>query len=243
MCWQVFTQVKTQSRFLKILGGQVTHSWKVVLVWICNRSRPFCAMSSFLSCPEWNTWLWYNKLFQISNYHISPVMGEYLEVCIAGWLLGSSWWLWLSAMLLLISCSIIPLLKESPNSFTLVRKGSLPYQLDGQLLWLGAIWIATLALSVGLVGAFIKWKLLMRWMTSFLVWKKINIHFIDCLCFYKSVYVHCSFYLFCFILQAVSTVFSTTSSWLFCLLLFKHVVHTYSTAKVQDSPCSLCRPG
>ena len=37
--------------------------------------------------------------------------------------------------------------------------------------------------------------------------------------------------------------FSTTSSWLFCLLLFKHVVHTYSTAKAQDSPCSLCRPG
>ena len=49
--------------------------------------------------------------------------------------------------------------------------------------------------------------------------------------------------LFSFILQAVSTVFSTTSSWLFCLLLFKHVVHTYSTAKAQDSPCSLCRPG
>ena len=83
----------------------------------------------------------------------------------------------------------------------------------------------------------------MRWITSFLVLKKINIHFIDCLCFYKSVYVYCSFYLFCFILQAVSTVFSTTSSWLFCLLLFKHVVHTYSTAKAQDSPCSLCRPG
>ena len=48
---------------------------------------------------------------------------------------------------------------------------------------------------------------------------------------------------FCFILQAVSTVFSTTSSWLFCLLLFKHVIHIYSTAKAQDSPCSLCRPG
>ena len=49
--------------------------------------------------------------------------------------------------------------------------------------------------------------------------------------------------LFSFILQAVSTVFSTMSSWLFCLLLFKHVIHTYSTAKAQDSPCSLCRPG
>ena len=35
----------------------------------------FWAMSSFLSCPVWNTWLWYNKLFQISSYHISPIMG------------------------------------------------------------------------------------------------------------------------------------------------------------------------
>ena len=73
--------------------------------------------------------------------------------------------------------------------------------------------------------------------------KKINIHFTDCLCFYKSVYVYCSFHLFCFILQAVSTVLSTASSWLFCLLLFKHVIHLYSTAKAQDYPCSLCRPG
>ena len=73
--------------------------------------------------------------------------------------------------------------------------------------------------------------------------KKINIHFIYCLCFYKSGYIYCLLYLFCFILQAVSTVFSTTSSWLFCLLLFKCVIHTYSTAKAQDSPCSLCRPG
>ena len=28
----------------------------------------------------------------------------------------------------------------------------------------------------------------------------------------------------------------------FCLLLFKHVIHTYSSAKAQDSRCSLCRP-
>ena len=40
-------------------------------------------------------------------------------------------------MLLLVSCSTIPLLKESSNSFTLVRKESLLRQLDGQLLWLG----------------------------------------------------------------------------------------------------------
>ena len=53
---------------------------------------------------------------------------------------------------------------------------------------------------------------------------------------------YCLLYFLCFILQAVSTVFSTTSSWLFCLLLFKCVIHTYSTAKAQDSPCSLCRP-
>ena len=108
---------------------------------------------------------------------------------------------------------------------------------------LDAIWIAILALPVGLVRTFITWKSSMRWITSFLVRKKINIHFTDCLCFYKSFYVYCSLYLFCFILQAFSTVLSTTFSWLFCLLLFKHVIHTYSTAKAQDSPCSLCRPG
>ena len=73
--------------------------------------------------------------------------------------------------------------------------------------------------------------------------KKFNIHFIDCLRFYKSGYVYCSLYLFCFILQAVSTVLSTTSSRLFCLLLVQLVIHTYSIAKAQDSPCSLCRPG
>ena len=108
---------------------------------------------------------------------------------------------------------------------------------------LDAIWIATLTLSVGLVGIFITWKSSIRWITSFLVLKKINIHFIDCLCFYKSGYVYCLLYLFCFILQAVSTVLSTTSSWLFCLLLVQLVIHTYSIAKAQDSPCSLCRPG
>ena len=83
----------------------------------------------------------------------------------------------------------------------------------------------------------------MRWITSFLVKKKINIHFIDCLCVYKSVYVYWSLYFLCVILQAVSAVLSTTSSWLFCMLPFKHVIYTYSTAKAQDSPCSLCRPG
>ena len=83
----------------------------------------------------------------------------------------------------------------------------------------------------------------MRWITSFLVLKKINIHFIDRLCLYKSGYVYCFLYLFCFILQAVSTVLSTTSSRLFCLLLVQLVIHTYSIAKAQDSPCSLCRPG
>lgn len=40
--------------------------------------------------------------------------------------------------------------------------------------------------------------------------------------------------LFCFILQALSIVLSTTSLWLFCLLLFKQVIHTYSTAEAQD---------
>ena len=45
--------------------------------------------------------------------------------------------LWLCAMLLHISCSIIPLLKQSSNSFTFVRRGSLLSQLDGQLLWQG----------------------------------------------------------------------------------------------------------
>ena len=53
----------------------------------------------------------------------------------------------------------------------------------------------------------------MRWITSFWSEKKINYNFIDCLCFYKSVYVYCSLYLFCFILQAVSTDLSTTSSY------------------------------
>ena len=67
----------------------------------------------------------------------------------------------------------------------------------------------------------------MGWITSFFVLKnEININFIDCLCFFKFVYVYCSLYLFCFILQAVSTVLFTTFSWFFCLLLFKHVIHT-----------------
>ena len=56
----------------------------------------------------------------------------------------------------------------------------------------------------------------MGWITSFFVLKnEININFIDCLCFFKFVYVYCSLYLFCFILQAVSTVLFTTSSWFF----------------------------
>ena len=37
---------------------------------------------------------------------------------------------------------------------------------------LDAIWIATLTLSVGLVGIFITWKSSIRWITSFLVFKK-----------------------------------------------------------------------
>ena len=79
---------------------------------------------------------------------------------------------------------------------------------------LGAIWTAVL-------HGFINWcsrhilnmKSSMRWITSFWSEKKINYNFIDCLCFYKSVYVYCSLYLFCFILQAVSTDLSTTSSY------------------------------
>ena len=56
--------------------------------------------------------------------------------------------------------------------------------------------------------------------------KKFNIHFIDCLRFYKSGYVYCSLYLFCFILQAVSTVLSTTSSGCFaCCCLNVSFIH------------------
>ena len=82
-----------------------------------------------------------------------------------------------------------------------------------------------------------KWKSAMGWITSFFVLKnEININFIDCLCFFKFVYVYCSLYLFCFILQAVSTVLFTTSSWFFCLLLFKYVIHTWSTTKPKTLP-------
>ena len=86
--------------------------------------------------------------------------------------------------------------------------------------------------------SFITWKSSMRWITSFSVWKKFQFYWL--LMFYHSVYVCCSLYLFCVILKAVSTVLSIASSWLFCLLLFKHVIHTYSTAKAQDSLCNLC---
>ena len=116
--------------------------------------------------------------------------------------------------------------------------------------WLDAIWIVAYFISWYLtnfiswfISTFRTWQSSMRWMTSFLLLNKTIINFIDCVCFYKSVYVYCSLYLFCLILLAVSTVLSTTSSWLLCLLLFKHVIHTNSTAKAQGSPCSLCRPG
>ena len=33
---------------LRIFGGQVAHSWKVVLAWICYRSRPFCGPFSLV---------------------------------------------------------------------------------------------------------------------------------------------------------------------------------------------------
>ena len=93
---------------------------------------------------------------------------------------------------------------------------------------LDAIWIGTLALSVGLVGIFIAWRSSVRWITSFLVWRK-NYHQFHWLlkCFYKSVCVYYLLYLSCLILQAVITVLSTTSSWLFaccCLnMSFKHI--------------------
>lgn len=49
--------------------------WTVVSVWICDRSRPFCVMSSLLS-SVWSTWLWCVwYLLKISHYHVLPVIG------------------------------------------------------------------------------------------------------------------------------------------------------------------------
>ena len=57
---------------------------------------------------------------------------------------------------------------------------------------LDAIWIATLALSVGLVCTFITWKSSVRWITSFLVLKKlISISLIAYVCTKVVMFIVC----------------------------------------------------
>ena len=61
----------------------------------------------------------------------------------------------------------------------------------------------------------------------FVLKNEVNINFIDCLCFFKIVYVYCSLYLFCFILQAVSTVCSQLSHGFFaCCCLNMSFIHS-----------------
>ena len=198
---------------LKTFGGQVAHSWKVVLAWICYRSRPFCGpLSLVVLCGTLGCGRISCSRFLVIIFPHSWVSwkSEFLDVHISSCLLGCSWLLWLSSMLLLVSCSTRPLLKESLNSFTLIRKGSLISNCYDWETWChmdcqtGFIsWFNRHIHNLKIINLmdnkffwFEKKRLISIWLAAYMLQKFLCLLFIV---------------LFFFILQALSTVLSTTS--------------------------------
>ena len=97
-------------------------------------------------------------------------------------------------MLVLVSCSIIPLLKESPTHLLLLEKDHF------SINWMGNCYgwetCCHMNCRFSLISRFRRhihnMKIIDEMDNKFFgLKKKINIYFIDCLCFYKSVYVYC----------------------------------------------------